>query len=89
METKIELSLQIYFKRGRTLRHVTPQEASRMMSGLRWRALNEGMSPDDVGVPQLFDSNGRRIGEVSWNSRVWVNNQVVYEPTDEDLNYGR
>jgi len=58
----------LYIRRGRYLRQVTPVEASRLMEMQR----ASGCGSSRVRDIPLHDIDGRVIGKVSFNGRVWL-----------------
>ena len=63
----------LYLRRGRVLRQVTPVQASRMMDAKRARAMEAGGTSAGVRDIELCNSEGKVVGHVSFNGRVWLN----------------
>lgn len=64
---------RLYIRRGRTLIEVTPVQASRLMEAQRERTIGcHGSARDLCRDIPLHDIDGRVIGRVSFNGRVWL-----------------
>lgn len=64
----------LFLRKGTFLVQVTPEQASRLMDATREaRALATGRGSAGVRDIPLHDIDGNRIGQVSFNGRVWLN----------------
>lgn len=73
MNTEIIVRPALFLRRGRQLAEVTPQQASRAMDAIREKALLEGRGSSSTPDLLLYNIRGQKIGHVSWNGRVWLN----------------
>lgn len=69
----ITCSATLFLRRGNQLAEVTPRQASVAMGAIRERAMMNGQGSRDTRNLSLYDIDGRKIGYVSWNGRVWSN----------------
>lgn len=62
----------LFLRKGRALLQVTPEQASRLMDLQRERVIAATDNPHKVRDIKLHDIDGRAIGHVSFNGRVWL-----------------
>lgn len=68
-ENSAAIHPNLYIRRGRTLIHVTPVQASKVMVAKRERSTMRQRP-----IP-LYSAEGLEIGRVSHNGRVWISTQ--------------
>ena len=71
--TAIATVQKLFLKYGKkTVEVASVAEASRLWSETRDRAMREGYGPSDMrSTPWITDADGKILGHVSWNGRVW------------------
>lgn len=62
----------LYLRKGRSLFQVSPLQAARLMDGLREREVAATGSSKNIRDIKLHDVDGKHIGHVSFNGRVWL-----------------
>ena len=67
---------KLFVRSGNELREVTPEQASLAMQRIREES---GRGASTLGPMDLYDSNGKKIGHVSYNGRVWLGDKVIAE----------
>lgn len=63
---------EFHLKKGRTLQHVTPAQASAVAAAIRERLMNDGKGASSFSPVKLYTDSGFHCGEVSWNGCVWL-----------------
>lgn len=63
-----------FVKDGSTLRQVTLEQASKMMSAVRQES---GMGGSELGQLKLYDADGKQIAYVSYNGKVWAGTEYI------------
>lgn len=63
----------LFLKKGRTLQAVTVPQLVAVADKYREAAMNDGRGASDTPEIKVYGEDGKRIGFVSWNSRIWLN----------------
>jgi hypothetical protein len=71
--TAITTKPKLFLRDGLRMAAVTPEQASLTMRFRREQAMECGLGSRSTPDLLLYDIDGKRIGRVSWNGRVWLN----------------
>ena len=73
----------LFLRKGNLLRQITADQASALMRAMRDATYAQGLGANDVPYLNLHDCNGRQIGYVSTNGRVWLGSRKNWQSNTE------